>query len=215
MSDYDISRIRQDYARGELSEGTLGTDPVAAFAAWIQDALDANVPEPHAATLATVAANGQPSARIVLCRGFDARGFVFYTNYDGRKARELEQSSRAALCFFWQALERQVRVEGSVERVSADESDAYFASRPRASQLGAWASPQSARIENRDELERRLAEVTARFEGVESIPRPEGWGGYRVSPECVEFWQGRPSRLHDRLVFAREGEGWSRVRLAP
>ncbi|MEL6715634.1 MAG: pyridoxamine 5'-phosphate oxidase, partial [Planctomycetota bacterium] len=160
----------------------------------------------------------QPSSRIVLCRGYDARGFTFYTNYEGRKARELDGQQRAALCFFWQPLERQVRIEGSVERVSGVESDAYFASRPRASRIGAWASPQSRVLSDRDELEALYAETVARFDGVEDVPRPEGWGGYRVVHERVEFWQGRPSRLHDRILFERESEGgdaWSTSRLAP
>lgn len=217
VADHDITSSRQDYALGSLRAEDLGGDPIVAFDSWMQSAVEAAVPEPNAASLATVDDRGQPSSRIVLCRGYDARGFTFYTNYEGRKARELDGQQRAALCFFWQPLERQVRIEGKVERVSAAESDAYFASRPRASRIGAWASPQSRVLSSRDELEALYAETVARFDGVEDVPRPEGWGGYRVVHERVEFWQGRPSRLHDRILFEREneGDGWSTSRLAP
>lgn len=215
VADHEITSLRQDYDRGALLEGDLGDDPIAAFDLWMQTALDASVPEPHAAALATVDERGQPSSRIILCRGYSARGFDFYTSYGGRKARELDGQGRAALCFFWQPLERQVRVEGTVGRVSAEESDAYFASRPRGSRIGAWASPQSQALGSREELEQLYADTVARFDGVEDVPRPPGWGGFRIVPSAIEFWQGRPSRLHDRILFERKDGGWSTSRLAP
>jgi pyridoxamine 5'-phosphate oxidase len=199
-----ISRLRKEYTRAGLDEADAALDPIEQFRVWFDDALAANLHEPNAMTI----------ARIVLIKGFDERGFVFYTNYGGRKARELEENPHCALVFYWGELERQVRVEGRVSRVSEGESDAYFASRPRGSQLGAWASEQSRSVENRSALERRLRELEREYEGRE-VPRPPFWGGYRVEPETVEFWQGRENRLHDRLLYSRFVEGWRVERLQP
>ncbi len=198
-----------------LSEADLAPDPFAQFQAWFDTALAAGLPEPNAMTLATATPDGRPSARMVLIKGVDSRGFVFYTNYESRKGRELEANPWAALVFYWPELERQIRIEGRVERVAAEESDAYFASRPLGSRLGAWASPQSQVIPGRDVLEARLRDLEARFASGD-VPRPPHWGGYRVVPEAVEFWQGRPSRLHDRLRYTRQADGrWAIERLAP
>jgi len=197
-----------------LDEDTVETDPFAQFARWWADALEAGVPQPEAMTLATADAHGRPSARMVLLKSHDAAGFTFYTNYSGRKSRELAENPLAALLFFWQPLERQVRIEGAITRVSAAEADAYFDTRPRDSRIGAWASPQSEVLPDRATLERAFAEQRARF-GDGPIPRPPHWGGFRVAPDSLEFWQGRQSRLHDRFRFRREGGGWRRERLAP
>jgi pyridoxamine 5'-phosphate oxidase len=206
--------LRRDYARAGLSEAAAAADPLAQFERWFGEALAAGLPEPNAMTLATATPDGRPSARVVLLKGFDARGFVFFTNRHSRKGRELAANPHAALAFFWPELERQVRVEGVVTPTGDAESDAYFASRPLASRLGAWASPQSEVIAGRDVLDRNLAELAGRLGG--DVPRPPHWGGYRVRPDAVEFWQGRPSRLHDRLRYARRPEGgWLRERLAP
>jgi pyridoxamine 5'-phosphate oxidase len=210
-----VSNLRREYNLGNLDETTADADAVRQFARWLDDALAAGVSEPHAMTLATVTPGGRPSARIVLLRGFSAEGFVFYTNYDGRKGAELAANPHAALVLYWADLERQVRVEGPVETVPPEVSDAYFQTRPRESQIGAWASPQSQVIASREELDRRFEEFSRRFEG-RPVPRPPRWGGYRVIPHVIEFWQGRPGRLHDRLLYTHLGEeGWRRERLAP
>ncbi len=210
----DTSHLREDYRKGELVEGSVPPDPLPLFRDWLSAAIDAGLPEPNAMTLATATADGVPGARIVLLRTADESGFTFYTNYTSRKSVELAANPRASLLFYWAALERQVRVEGAVERIAAAESDAYFASRPYDSRIGAWASPQSTVIENRILLEQRVVELSRTYP--EQVPRPPHWGGYRLSATSVEFWQGRPSRLHDRLRYQRQpGGAWACCRLAP
>jgi pyridoxamine 5'-phosphate oxidase len=199
---------------GGLRENEVNADPFKQFQLWLDEAIGAKLPQPLGMTLATAGANGKPSARLVLLRGFDERGFVFFTNYDSRKSRELHENPWAALVFYWPELDRQVRIEGQVERVSEEESDAYFQTRPRGSQLGAWASPQSQVISDRASLDRRMHELMKKYEAG-PVPRPPHWGGFRLRPEMIEFWQGQANRLHDRLRYRRLETGWHLERLAP
>jgi pyridoxamine 5'-phosphate oxidase len=211
----DLTAIRTEYARAGLHERDLDPSPVVQLDRWLKDAIAAQHPEPTAMTLATATADGEPAARIVLLKGLDDRGLVFFTSYESDKGRQLAANPRASACFFWVMLERQVRVTGIVTKVAPAESEAYFRSRPRESQLGAWASMQSTVLRGREELDARLAEVRARF-GANEVPCPPHWGGYRLVPERVELWQGRPSRLHDRLRYTRTGEtSWIIERLSP
>lgn len=210
----DVARLRENYTLTGLDEADTAGDPITQFDEWFRQAVHAGLREPNAMTLATVSPDGLPSARIVLLKSFDERGFVFFTNHNSQKGRELDGHPPAALVFYWAELERQVRVQGMASRVSAEESDLYFASRPRGSRLGAWASPQSTVIASRQVVEEALEAREREFPG-EEIPRPPFWGGYRVQPECIEFWQGRPNRLHDRLRFRRVDSAWTRERLSP
>jgi pyridoxamine 5'-phosphate oxidase len=209
----DFAALRQEYMRAGLHERDLAPDPLAQFGAWFEEALGSGVALPNAMTLATATRDGRPSAREVLLKGFDVRGFVFFTNYSSRKGRELEENPRAVLHFCWKELERQVGIEGSVERVSAAESDEYFASRPLGSRLSAAISPQSEAVANREVLESKLEEASKRWR--DAPPRPPHWGGYRLAPDAFEFWQGRKDRLHDRLRYLRAGGAWKIERLAP
>ena len=210
-----ISDLRKTYNANGLNESDVDPDPFVQFGRWLQGAVEANLVEPNAMTLSTASKDGLPSARLILLKSFDGNGFVFYTNYESQKGRELAENPNAALVFYWAELERQVRIAGTVSKVSREESEAYFNSRPAGSRLGAWASRQSRVISSREILEERLNELTAEYQDRE-VPTPPFWGGYRLSPQTFEFWQGRPDRLHDRLRYIRQPEsGWVIERLSP
>lgn len=209
-----IASLRKEYVRAGLLERDVDPDPIKQFTRWFDEALKAGIEEANAMTLATASPDGQPDARIVLLKQVDARGFAFFTNYESAKGEHLAANPRAALVFFWHELERQVRVSGTVERVSRAESKEYFHSRPPGSQLGAWVSQQSRVIPGRSVLESKLKALEHRYEG-KTVPLPPHWGGYMVTPVTIEFWQGRPKRLHDRLRYSRRDEGWKIERLAP
>jgi pyridoxamine 5'-phosphate oxidase len=214
MKEAGLANRRREYARSELSKRSVALDPFEQFEKWLNEALASDLPEPTAMTLSTASVDCRPSSRVVLLKGFDPSGFVFFTNYQSRKGRDLEANAVAALNFFWPELERQVNVSGSVDKVSDEESDGYFASRPFTSRIGAWASNQSEKIESRTVIMKRAAVLAAKHP-LGHVPRPPHWGGFRVTPDRFEFWQGRPSRLHDRIVYNRMPEGWEIVRLSP
>jgi len=210
-----LADIRKDYSKAMLNVSTLLTDPIQQFEKWFQEALHAAVPEPNAMCLATVNADNRPSARIVLLKGIEQGAFVFYTNLQSDKGKELENNPACAATFFWPELERQVRVEGIATRVSDQQAEAYFQSRPRASQIGAWSSPQSSVLESREILEERVRQMEKKFEGKQVLPKPHQWGGFQITPLLIEFWQGRPNRLHDRIEYTKVDNTWKMHRLAP
>lgn len=210
-----IADIRTDYSKATLDINSVEKNPIQQFEKWFKQAIESQALEPNAMNLATLSENGRPTSRIVLLKGIENAQFVFYTNYQSQKGKELELNPACALNFFWPELERQVRIEGVVSRVSAEASDAYFQSRPRASQIGAWASPQSTLINERSILEQRVGQIEEKYKDQNILPRPKQWGGYGVTPFEIEFWQGRPSRLHDRIVYTFIDDKWKINRLAP
>ncbi|MBN8679904.1 MAG: pyridoxamine 5'-phosphate oxidase [Chitinophagales bacterium] len=211
----NLAELRQHYALESLSETDVRPDPVAQFAFWFEEARNSQLLEPNAMTLATATPDGYPNARTVLLKGYDQRGFTFFTNYESQKGQELAANPRATLLFTWLELQRQVRIEGTVEKISREASESYFQSRPRGNQIGAWASPQSQVIAGREVLEMREQDMEAKFAGLETLPMPDYWGGYLVRPSVVEFWQGRMSRLHDRIRYTLHENQWRIERLAP
>lgn len=210
----DISAIRKEYKLKALDESDVHADPVTQFRLWWTEAIDSSIEEVNAMTLATADENGKPSARILLLKGYDEKGFIFFTNYQSHKATDLETNPQASLVFFWKELERQVRVEGVTEKISAADSDAYFQSRPQGSKIGAWASPQSRVIKSREVIEKKAAEIEEQFAG-SAVTCPPFWGGYILKPKIIEFWQGRPNRLHDRIQYTLREKTWEIGRLAP
>lgn len=209
-----IQKLRQEYAHATLDVNDVESDPIVQFDHWMNEAIRAHISEPHAMHLATCDTQGQPSVRVVLLRKYDAGGFVFYTNYLSAKGQEIASNPKAAINFFWQAIERQVRISGTLSMLSPETSDAYFASRPYDSQLGAWASNQSEVLQSREQLEEKLKQLAKTY-APGNVPRPPHWGGYILQPHKIEFWQGRPGRVHDRILFSRENENWKITRLSP
>ncbi len=209
-----VANFRNEYIANGINESDLKSNPIDQFEVWFNEAVSNKLREPNVLYLSTVSADGKPSGRVMLLKGFDERGFIFFTNYDSRKAHDLSGNPLAAMTFLWLELLKQVRIEGPVQPVSPIESDTYFSSRPRGSQLGAWVSAQSKPLANRGELDKKMAELEKQFKG-KPIPRPENWGGYCLSPVCMEFWLGRANRLHDRIVYTRENESWTKQRLSP
>jgi pyridoxamine 5'-phosphate oxidase len=215
MKQEDIQNIRSEYLTASLSESDANADPIKQFDKWFNEAVKAELQDPTAMTLATATHDGRPSSRIVLMKGFDNNGFVFYTNYLSRKGKEIARNPLGALLFFWGTLERQVRIEGTIEKISKEDSVKYFDTRPRASQLGALVSPQSQEISGRDILDKKWQEAEAEYTD-KDVPKPSYWGGYILKPRLIEFWQGRPSRLHDRILYKKiDNKNWKKVRLAP
>ncbi len=214
MNKTDIASLRLSYSQNELIEENVSEKPFKQFEKWFNEALDAKILEPNAMHIATIS-NGKPHGRIVLLKGFDEQGFTFFTNYESNKGKEIEENTYISLTFFWGDLERQVRIEGIIEKVSSQESDEYYQTRPRGSQIGAWVSNQSRVIDGRKPLEDSLLAFEKRFENTEYIPRPAHWGGYRVIPNSIEFWQGRPNRLHDRILYSKVNNDWKIERLSP
>ncbi len=215
MNQDKLQDMRDEYIFAELSESSTGADPMKLFSAWFNEAQEAKVPERNAMTLSTATSDGRPSARIVLLKGFNDEGFIFYTNYLSRKGKEIGKNPAGALTFFWPSMERQIRIEGMIEKTGREESEQYFHSRPRNSQVGAVASPQSQEIPDRESLEKKWQELSEKYDGQE-VPKPSFWGGYILKPRLIEFWQGRPSRLHDRIVYKKaDNKNWKKVRLAP
>jgi len=215
MNQEQLENLRDEYKTASLSEADSKADPIKQFELWFNEAIEAKVPESNAMTLSTATTDGRPSARIVLLKGIYENGFVFYTNYLSRKGKEITKNPLGSLTFFWPAMERQIRVEGTIEKASKELSDRYFQSRPKASQIGALASPQSQEIADRETLEKKWSELEAEYAG-KTIPKPSFWGGYILKPRLIEFWQGRPSRLHDRILYKKiDNKNWKKVRLAP
>jgi pyridoxamine-phosphate oxidase len=215
MKQDKLQDMREEYASAELSESSVNADPIKQFALWFNEAQEVDLPERNSMTLSTATTDGRPSARVVLLKGYSDAGFIFFTNYLSRKGKEISKNPMGALTFFWPSLERQIRIEGVMEKVSKEESDSYFHSRPKSSQVGALASPQSQEIPDRAFIEKKWEYLAAAYDGKE-VPKPSFWGGYILKPRLIEFWQGRPSRLHDRILYKKiDNKNWKKVRLAP